>query len=338
MSLKTLDLWTLDSGLEATKNRIQMSRFEDKFDDYSLDSPMASKTSGNGVIHEIGGLKIHTPANADAALWYYDDPMVIGVEEAWSAITALNDVTSTAYLFMIKQGVSSPDFDGDAAVVEAVVLLTGDAIRVRRRKADASSEYWNETTGEWQAGVTTLPTAFNYTRAYETQLIKGATGWALRIKDMTTGTLVCDTTVGTWPLYTDSYNNGSNTYFLCGGDPVTTATFVQGFLTNFRGSYPWVTRTATHGEIALNATFTGLPMQEDVDTGAGLTWYYKIDGGSWVSAASVAALNTALVGTYCKTLDFKVEFDSDTYGDAQAAIELIGDHLGTGLTAQSFVL
>lgn len=337
MNLKTLDLWTLDSGLEATKNRIQMSRFEDKFDDYSLDSPMAVKTLGNGIGHEVGGLKIHTPANADAAMWYYETPVVPFLVETFSVITAYNDVTSTAYMLMVKQGIGSPDFDGDVAVVEAVVLIGGDEIRLRRRKLDATYEYWNETTGAWQAGVISLPTSINYGHAYESQLIKGATGWAMRIKDMNTDTLVCDTTVATWPTYEDSYTNGDD-YFLCGGDPVTTATFMQGFITNFRRSYTLTTLTATHGEIAFNATFTGLPMQEDVATGAGLTWYYKIDGGLWVSAASVGALNTALVGTYCKTLDFKVEFDSDTYGDAQAAIELIGDHLGTGLTAQSFVL
>ena len=321
IKLKQPGLWTLAGGLAALGDLLSLDRYEDLFDDYVLDTAnIGELTANNGTVNEIGYMRAWAPANTDAAMWYRKTAFNTGNADSYTARFTLRDMGTSGWVIYIKQGeVSTPVLNGDTPVIEVVALIA-DLFRVRYKTSGGSFMYWNDGTGQWQSGSVNISTGINFNTAYSFVFTKTSTTWSMKLLDINNASTIFDTSA--FPIAWSATFTNNNSYFLCGGDYVTTASALDLKMISLWTNYPLTPQLATHGPLDVYAALEQFPISQV----GNVVWEYNKDGSGWVQpgAGQPADIEAALSGVYMDTIDFRSTLTSDAGGDDAALFDING--------------
>lgn len=324
--IKDPTLWTLDSGLEVEGSFVSLQRYEDYFDDFTIDSVnIGAVTSGSGSLTARGGLFVYSSAATDAALWHLKQAIDDSAMQSHTVRLNITDIGTSAWPFMVRQGAGgAPELDAGPAPI-ALLQFATDQWGFSYRKADGSYMYWNETTGAWQTGVITFA-PIDYTHAFEVFFEQTGTQWRIRVRDLTSETTLAQSTLIPWA---DIYDSGE-AYYLCGGDYATTGSAITMTVISVWKNYPLTAQTATMGQLDFNGIFDQFPVTHELDSGASITWQYNKDAEGWVQpgAGQPSDIEAALGGLFIGTLDLRATLLSDAGGEDLAAFDIGSGVLG----------
>ena len=332
IKIKAPTSWdTIPAGAAAVLDVLALSRIEDYFTGDTLDATnFGSVLSGGGTAQqEDPGLHLETPVTAAAAIGYVKKVISKTVSNKYVSRTRSKRNGGAGYPLFIQQSASAPVAGTTTAlaskrVIEVAISSVG-SINILYWDSSNVVHYWNGTG--WQLAV------FNFAGyadldLFETQFETTADSWRIVFKDITTGTTIATTDYVTWAA---TRSTGADPLWHCTCDPFTNIYTFETVQVLFHENYSTSVVTVKGSE-AVGTEILDVPITENVEAGASISWRYDI-GAGWVTGGtgSLADLKTALIGTSPATLDLEATFTSD--GDAAASFDINGGVIGSTGTA-----
>ncbi len=332
VDLKDLANWSLASGVENADEslRLAIQRIVDeRFKSDSTTPGFTVNTTGSGgfaaTIAEF--FKASSPTNAD---------------QAWAVGDTAHDKTSDFKIIVqnrLKTFGAQPGIirlNSKATQSIAGSLGTGNllidyrvassTVRVLYFDSGGGIHSWNPATQAWQVSSLGFITITNL-EVVIVEFIADGTRWHVVVKDPD-GTELANTSDngGTIAWANTQDNPESNLWPIIGNADVNAVgtTYYHDYISwsNDTGTdYSTTSPAATMGQIAVGQNIDQIPIDEDNETGASISWDYDI-GAGFITGNTLAQLKTALVGTSPVTLDLRANLISD--GVDRAGFEFNG--------------
>ena len=327
-------LWdSIPAGLQASGDVLSLDNLvvSDLFEDASLDPALWGtylvQGSGSASITEAGGkVSVITTADSSVAMFYYKQILSPRASNKWRVRFKVSSPNFFIMALALLQEAGTPTPGGtNAKSVSALEIDSTGQISASVWLQNTLRYYWN---GIWQtawSGVDGVSADEQRVVEYEND----GTSLFMRIYNADCSECLFSRSAA-WSVLKDESDN----LYVYLGDPYTTIQHGQLDVHEFFHYGPYPTGlAASMGPINVGAVIEHIPIIENTEAGASITWRYDRDGAGFVTpgTGTLAELKAEAEGVYFNTLDLEATFTSD--GKAGASFDINGGVLaGYGAT------